>query len=111
MAASGVAQQHFANPPMTGGGTGMSVYKGDMKTTATYDSAAGTFTLVKDQWRGTFPIADLPGWIAFYRQQQHKYPDHAASYASDVEALEALAANLCEFGSQEQAGAAEVESG
>jgi hypothetical protein len=65
-----------------------------MKTTATYDSATGTFTLVKDQWRGTFPIADLPKWLAFYRQQQERYPAHAASYAGDVEALGKLTAEL-----------------
>ncbi|WP_027170169.1 hypothetical protein [Mesorhizobium sp. WSM3224] len=65
-----------------------------MKAIVTYDSAAGTFTLVKDQWRGTFPIADLPKWLNFYRQQQDRYPAHAASYAPDVEALEALTAEL-----------------
>jgi hypothetical protein len=65
-----------------------------MKMTATYDSSAGTFRLVKDQWRGTFPISDLPGWVNFYRQQRQRYPDHAASYASDIKALEALARKL-----------------
>ncbi|CDX34620.1 conserved hypothetical protein [Mesorhizobium plurifarium] len=65
-----------------------------MKTTATYDSAAGTFTLEKGVWRGTFPIVDLPSWIRFYRQQMERYPAQAASYAEDVEALEALAAEL-----------------
>jgi hypothetical protein len=65
-----------------------------MKTTAAYDLAAGTFTLSKAKWQGTFPIADLPNWLAFYRQQQERYPAHAASYASDVEVLEALLAEL-----------------
>jgi hypothetical protein len=65
-----------------------------MKTLATYDLVAGTFTLSKDKWQGTFPIADLPKWLAFYRQQQERYPAHSASYASDVEALEALVAQL-----------------
>jgi hypothetical protein len=65
-----------------------------MKTTATYDSAAGIFTLVKDTWHGTFPIADLPSWLNFYREQQRRYPAHAASYGSDIEALEALIAEL-----------------
>ncbi|WP_337097125.1 hypothetical protein [Mesorhizobium argentiipisi] len=37
-----------------------------MKATATCDSKAGTFTLVKGIWRGTFPIADLPKWLKFY---------------------------------------------
>jgi hypothetical protein len=65
-----------------------------MKTTATYDSAAGTFTLEKGIWRGTFPIADLPKWLTFYRQQQERYPTHAESYASDVKALEGLTVDL-----------------
>ncbi|AEH88735.1 hypothetical protein FJ976_03795 [Mesorhizobium sp. B1-1-9] len=65
-----------------------------MKTAATYDSEAGTFTIEKDKWRGTFSIADLPKWLHFYRQQQERYPAHAHSYGSDVEALEGLAVIL-----------------
>lgn len=65
-----------------------------MKAMATYDSKTGTFTLEKGIWRGTFPIEDLPKWLKFYRQQQERYPTHAAQYAPDVEALEALAAEL-----------------
>ena len=65
-----------------------------MKATATYDSGAGTFTLEKGIWRGTFPIADLPKWVRFYHQQIERYPSHAANYAADLEALEALAAKL-----------------
>ncbi|MBZ9768281.1 hypothetical protein LB526_16115 [Mesorhizobium sp. CA6] len=63
-----------------------------MKTIATYDSAA--FTLEKGVWRGTFPIADLPKWLNFYRQQMERYPAQVASYAEDVKALEALATEL-----------------
>jgi hypothetical protein len=65
-----------------------------MQTTATYDLVAGTFTLSKGPWSGTFPISDLPKWLDFYRQQQERDPDHAASYAEDVKALEALGAQL-----------------
>ena len=65
-----------------------------MQTTATYDSGTGTFTIVKDKWRGTFPIADLPKWLDFYRHQRERYPAHATSYDSDVKALEALVADL-----------------
>ena len=65
-----------------------------MQTTATCDSGTGTFTIVKDKWRGTFPIADLPTWLDFYRHQRERYPAHAASYDSDVKALEALVADL-----------------
>ncbi|BCM21103.1 hypothetical protein [Mesorhizobium sp. J8] len=61
-----------------------------MKTIAIYDSAAGTFTLEKGVWRGTFPIADLPKWLNFYRQQAGRYPAQAANYAHDVNALEEL---------------------
>jgi len=67
-----------------------------MKTIATYDSAAATFTLEKGIWRGTFPIADLPKWLNFYREQMQRYPVHAASYAPDVEALEALLKELAQ---------------
>ena len=67
-----------------------------METIANYDSAARTFTIEKGVWRGTFPIADLPNWIRFYRQQMERYPAQAANYAADVQALEALAAEICE---------------
>lgn len=63
-----------------------------MQTTATYDSAAATFTLAKGPWSGTFPIEDLPKWLDFYRRQQERHPDQAAAYESDVKALAALAA-------------------
>ncbi len=69
-------------------------YNGPMQAKATYDSAAGTFTIAKDKWQGTFPIADLPKWLAFYQQQQERYPTHAESYASDLKALEALTVEL-----------------
>lgn len=65
-----------------------------MKTKATYDSAAGAFTLTKGTWQGTFPVDDLPKWIAFYRDQRERYPAHAATYDDDVKALEKLAAKL-----------------
>ncbi len=65
-----------------------------MKTTATYDSAAGTFTIEKGIWRGTFPITELPKWVNFYRGQMERYESHAANYAPDVEALEALARQI-----------------
>jgi hypothetical protein len=61
-----------------------------MQTTATIDSEAGTFTLKKGVWSGTFPLADLPKWLAFYRDQQQRFPAHAETYADDVKALERL---------------------
>ena len=65
-----------------------------MKAVATYNSAAGTFTLEKGKWRGTFPITDLTNWVNFYREQMERYPEHAANYAPDLEALEALARQI-----------------
>ncbi len=69
-----------------------------MSSTATYDSVKGTFTLTKtdgkESWSWTFPLSQLDSWIDFYRQQQLRYPAHAATYGEDVEALEALAAEL-----------------
>ena len=62
-----------------------------MRATATYDSGAGTF---KGIWRGTFPIADLPKWLSFYRRQMERYPAHADNYAPDLEALEVLARQI-----------------
>ena len=62
-----------------------------MRTTATYDSTAGTFTLAKGPWAGTFPASDLPKWLDFYRRQRERFPGHAAFYDDDVRALEELA--------------------
>lgn len=61
-----------------------------MAAKATYDSEARTFTFGKGVWSGTFPVADLPNWLAFYRRQRELFPGHAASYDDDVEALEAV---------------------
>ncbi|MGN6142285.1 MAG: hypothetical protein ACTHOP_01710 [Mesorhizobium sp.] len=65
-----------------------------MTATTAYDSEAGTFTITKGVWSGTFPISDLPKWLDFYRRQRDRYPNHAASYTSDVEALKALTRQL-----------------
>jgi hypothetical protein len=32
---------------------------------------------------GTFPLADLEKWLAFYREQQARYPAHAITYEPD----------------------------
>jgi hypothetical protein len=65
-----------------------------MRTSATYDSGTGTFTLTKGVWSGTFPIADLPKWLAFYRDQRERFPAHATSYDDDIRALEELVQQL-----------------
>ncbi|MGN6769587.1 MAG: hypothetical protein ACTHJQ_07050 [Rhizobiaceae bacterium] len=59
-----------------------------MATKATYDPATRTFTVSKGVWSGTFPAADLPKWLAFYRRQRELFPNHAAFYDDDVKALE-----------------------
>ncbi|SUU90811.1 hypothetical protein EDC40_101277 [Aminobacter aminovorans] len=60
----------------------------------TYDSAAGTFTMANGAWTNTYPISDLPQWLAFYRNQQELFPRYAASYQGSVDGLEKLAAEL-----------------
>lgn len=65
-----------------------------MKSKATYDSATGTVTHSRGSWSDTFPVADLGRRIAFYRSQQERFPDHAASYEDDVRVLEAVAKEL-----------------
>jgi hypothetical protein len=61
-----------------------------MECKATIDSEKGTITLTKGVWSGSFPIADIPHWLAFYRRQQQLFPSHASSYGHEVKALEAL---------------------
>ncbi|MBN9035441.1 MAG: hypothetical protein J0H53_05180 [Rhizobiales bacterium] len=61
-----------------------------MQTTATIDSTTDMITMVKGTWSQSFPASDLPRWLAFFRQQQERFPVHAASYADDIRALEAL---------------------
>lgn len=65
-----------------------------MQTKATIDSTGQTFTLRGGPWSSTYPIADLPKWLAFYRRQQELFPAHAHHYDDDVRALEKLAAQL-----------------
>lgn len=63
-----------------------------MQTTATIDSDGNTVTMTKGSWSITFPLDELPNWIAFYRRQQVMFAPHARSYDTDVLALEALLA-------------------
>lgn len=60
----------------------------------TYDSAAGTFTMAKGGWTNTYPISDLPKWLAFYRKQQDLFPRYASFYQDSVDGLERLSAEL-----------------
>jgi len=59
-----------------------------MQTTVTIDSAAGSVTMTRRDWTGTFPVSDIPKWLDFYRGQQERFPEYATSYADDVRALE-----------------------
>lgn len=58
-----------------------------MKATITIDSTTGTFTHSRRDWSGTFPLSDLPKWLAFYRDQQQRYPAYAHTYEPDAVAL------------------------
>ncbi|MGA0615964.1 hypothetical protein [Paracoccus sp. KR1-242] len=49
-----------------------------------------TFTITGKYWSGTYPMEELPKWLAFYRRQQELSPKVAASYDDVVEALEGL---------------------
>ncbi len=60
----------------------------------TYDSTAGTFTMAKSGWTNTYPISDLPKWLAFYRKQQELFPRYASFYQDSVDGLEKLTAEL-----------------
>lgn len=65
-----------------------------MQTSVMIDSTAGTFTHTRGAWTGTFPTSDIPRWLTFYRGQQERYPEHAATYQADVDALtEALSSS------------------
>jgi pyrroloquinoline quinone (PQQ) biosynthesis protein C len=68
-------------------------YTAIMETTATYDSATGTVTLKRCAWAQTFPAADLPEQIAFYRLQQERFPAHAGEYDDDVQALAGISSH------------------
>lgn len=64
-----------------------------MKTT-THDES--TFTLRGREWYGTYPLEDLPKWLAFYRKLKVEYPKSGTSYDATIAALEALEAELRE---------------
>lgn len=61
-----------------------------MAKTATYDPETQTFTLRGTGWFDTYPIADLPKWLAFYRKMDEDFPKSKGVYLEWVAALEAL---------------------
>lgn len=62
----------------------------EMKITHT-DS---TFTLSGLHWTGTYPIAELPLQIAFYRRMRADFPKSGTAYDASIHGLEALARDL-----------------
>ena len=53
-----------------------------------------TFTLTGNMWSATYPLDELPKWLAFYRRQRSRFPKAGASYDATIAALEALAEDL-----------------
>lgn len=74
-----------------------------MTKTATYDSGTQTFTLRGTGWHDTYPIADPPKWLAFYRKMHEDFPKSNGVYLEWVKALEGL--------TEERAGAASPPRG
>jgi len=58
----------------------------------THDEA--TFTLTGRIWSATYPLEDLPKWLAFYRSRKARFPKAAGSYAATIAALEELEQRL-----------------
>ncbi|MFB9222085.1 hypothetical protein [Paracoccus cavernae] len=53
-----------------------------------------TFTLAGKAWSGTYPLHELPKWLAFYRHQKERFPKSGSAYDSAITVLEELAAKL-----------------
>ena len=49
-----------------------------------------TFTLAGVQWSGTYPLDELPRWLAFYRRMRNVHPSGAPYYDAAVKALEGI---------------------
>lgn len=58
-------------------------------TSAVLDPDGATFTMARGAWANTYPVAEMPKWIAFYRRQSELVPDQKC-YTDDVLALENL---------------------
>lgn len=53
-----------------------------------------TFTMTSKHWSGTYPLDELPKWLAFYRRQRADFPKSGRVYDAAVTGLEALALAL-----------------
>lgn len=54
------------------------------------------FTMNGSFWSGTYPLDDLPKWLAFYRKQRADFPKARTVYDACVDALEALTLALAD---------------
>lgn len=62
-------------------------------TTATLTPCRGRVRLCTGSWSDTFPVDQLPRWLAFYRRMRDRNRGrYARFYAPTVEALEAVQA-------------------
>lgn len=58
---------------------------------ATLSEDGQSFTLTRGAWSNTYPIAELPKWLAFYQEQQALFPKAGDSYQASIAAMQALA--------------------
>jgi hypothetical protein len=64
-------------------------------TTAALIADRSRVRLCTGLWADTFPVADVPRWLGFYRSlRDRKAGRYARHYAATVEALEAVQAEL-----------------
>lgn len=49
-----------------------------------------TFTITGKYWEGTYPLADFPKWLTFYRKMHDDFPKGRDKYAFIVNELEKL---------------------
>ncbi|KGJ11598.1 hypothetical protein EQ718_02365 [Paracoccus versutus] len=53
-----------------------------------------TFTLTGKIWSATYPLEELPKWLAFYRGRKARFPKAGNSYDATIAALEQLERQL-----------------
>lgn len=53
-----------------------------------------TFTMSCSHWSGTYPLAELPRQLAFYRRMRADFPKSGTAYDVSIDGLEALAREL-----------------
>lgn len=63
---------------------------------ATLSGDARTFTLTRDDWWNTYPVEDLPAWLAFYRRMLKQ--TGRTDYHATIAALEGVQDQLRDRG-------------